>query len=80
MQGLLLIMWSVPYAAMAILEDEAFYRESLKNNAASTHHLSDAGTDEPAVYSISRQFRVFQSRRDIRELIEEMKQEKVLIT
>lgn len=68
------------YAAMAALEDEAFYRESLKNNAASQRIIYQA-LEQMNLLSIQSHgnFVFFQSRRDISELIEEMKQEKVLI-
>ncbi|MCB0557452.1 MAG: histidinol-phosphate aminotransferase family protein [Lewinellaceae bacterium] len=68
------------YAAMAALEDEAFYRESLKNNAASQRIIYQT-LEQMNLLSIQSHgnFVFFQSRRDISELIEEMKQEKVLI-
>ena len=68
------------YAAMAALEDEAFYRESLKNNAESQRIIYQM-LKQMNLQSIQSHgnFVFFQSRRDIRELIEEMKQENVLI-
>ncbi|MCB0551411.1 MAG: aminotransferase class I/II-fold pyridoxal phosphate-dependent enzyme [Phaeodactylibacter sp.] len=68
------------HAAMAALDDEAFYQESLKRNAESQRIIYRA-LEQMNLLSIKSHgnFVFFQSGRDISGLIEEMKKENVLI-
>lgn len=68
------------HAAMAALEDEAFFRESLKRNAESQRIIYQA-LEQMNLLAVQSHgnFVFFQTRRDIAELIEAMKKENVLI-